>query len=244
MNRILFFAVLALAGSAQAQIFSQTDMINGAHNLGSGSLMEPGETAFGASAQTLFNNIVADDFTLTTAANLTHIRIFAYEGNAISPSIMSVNFAVKNSVRTELSAANILSIGWYNVGGQGVYRTVGDTATTSRRIQYVDLQFVQTLNAGTYVLSYQLQGASSGGNGPFVPLIPSSLATGGKNAQWAVGGTSFSPFRQGSGGADLPFAVYGSAVPVPEPASIFTISLGLATILRRSRRAGNVGGAD
>ncbi|MDH4388338.1 MAG: PEP-CTERM sorting domain-containing protein [Fimbriimonas sp.] len=234
MKNFLLIGSLSLAGFANAQIYSQANLINGAHAAGHNSMIESNETSFGYGAQTTNNNVVADDFTLATDANMTHIRLFAYQTGATAPSITGVNFAIGNAASTTLSAASILSTGWYDVSGQGVYRTSsGDTTSTNRRIQFVDVAFNQTLTAGTYFLSYQMSGTVA--SGPWVPPNPTSLSVNGKNAVQSTSGGAFAPVVNGTaGGADLPFQAFGQ--PVPEPSSMAAIGLGIAAILRRRRK--------
>jgi len=233
MKNILIIGGLSLAGLANAQIYTQANFINGTHASGSRSFLETGETLLGSGAQTVNNNTVADDFSLATGANLTFIRLFTYQTGATSPSITGVNFAIGNAATTTLSAASILSTGWYDVSDQGVYRTSSTSTTdTTRRFQYVDIAVNQTLAAGTYFLSYQLSG--TGASGPWVPPNPTSLSVNGKNAVQSTAGGAFAPVVNGTaGGADLPFAVFGQ--PVPEPSSMAAIGLGIAAILRRRR---------
>ncbi len=233
MKKMLMVAGLAITGVANAQLFDQSQLVNGVHASGHNSTLEAGETIFGFGAQTANNNVMSDDFTLGTAANLTHIRLFTYQTGATAPSITGVNFAVGASATTSLTAATILSTGWYDIAGQGVFRTnTGDTTGTTRRIQFVDVEFNQALAAGTHFLSFSFSG--TGTSGPWAVPLPTSLATHGQNAQQSLAGGAFAPAAQGTVGADASFAVFGQ--PVPEPSSMAALGLGIAAILRRRRK--------
>ncbi len=233
MKHLLLLGGLSLAALSNAQVFSQTNLINATHNQGVSSMLEAGDTIIGFSVTPISPSVLADDFTLATDTNLTMLRLFAYQTGATTESLSTVSFAISSSATLALNAGTVVSTGWYDVSGQRVYRTQeGDVSSTNRRIQYIDVALNQSLTAGTYVVSYQLTGSS---NSVFVPPIPNSQAVGGKNGLQSTGGNSFVSGQNGLNGVDLPFELYGQ--PVPEPGTMIALGLPALVALKRRKRS-------
>lgn len=234
MKHLLLLGGLSLAALSNAQVFSQTNMVNAGHLQGVSSMLETGESILGFTARPADSAVLADDFTLASDTDLTMLRLFAYQTGSTTESLTGVSFAISSSATLALNTGTVVSTGWYDLSGQRVYRTAeGDVSGTTRRIQYIDVALNQSLTAGTYVLSYQLTG--SGAAGPFVSPIPNSQAVGGKNALQSTSGGSFIPAQSGSNGTDLPFEIYGQ--PVPEPGTMLALGLPALLALKRRKRS-------
>ncbi len=233
MKHLLLLGGLSLAALSNAQVYSQMNLVNAGHNQGVSSMLESGEIVLGFSATTATNSIVADDFTLSTATDLTMIRFLAYQTGATTESLTGVNFAISNSATAALNVGSVVSTGWYDFSFQRAYRTdIGDTTTTTRRIQYIDVALNQSLSAGTYVLSYQIMGSTAT---VFVPPIPNSQAVNGKNAFQSESGRPWEQALSGSNGVDLPFEIYGQ--PVPEPGTMLALGIPALVALKRRKRS-------
>ncbi len=239
MNKlVLSFAVAVVTPTVFAQ-WDQAALINGAGQ-GTGAIagadlskIEAPSTLFGAGAQTSSSNSVADDFTVTGGGWLvTGIRLYTYQTGATAPSITGVNWAIGSDPSLSFNSATP-TVSWWNPNGVGVYR-VNETSTTdaTRRIQevYIDVEDF-TLSAGTYWLTFNLSGTLA--SGPWVPRLPQSLSTFGANAQQSLSGGAFSALSDAGTleGYDIPFVI--EAAPVPEPATMAALGLGVVALLRR-----------
>lgn len=240
MKRIAILALAAISSTAFGQLWSQNDLAN---NVGVGpaggdmSNLETNENTFGYGNQIVNGNLIADDFTVGAGGwNITSLRFYTYQTGATAPSITGVNFAIDSDLtNVTLTPAATITNTWTNV-----YRAVaGDFTSTNRRIQQVDVTGLNiNLAAGTYWLKWSLSGTVA--SGPWQPHIPGSLATYGNNGQQSLAGGPFAAVFSDSGaavpsiGADMPFEIYGDAV--PEPATMTLLALGAAGIVARRRK--------
>jgi hypothetical protein len=192
---------------------------------------------FGAQGPTT-NNVMADDFTVGSGGFLaTGITLFTYQTGATAPSITAAQWAIGSAATTTLTNTAVGS-SWYDPNGHGgIFRVVStSTSDSNRRIQAVNIDIPDVmLGAGTYFLSFSLNGTLA--SGPWAPPNPTSNAAYGQNAMQSTGGGAFSQAFVDAGltvGADLPFIIQGQAV--PEPATMAILGLGAAALLRRRRK--------
>jgi len=115
-----------------------------------------------------------------------------------------------------------------------IYRTGRSSGSTTRPIMAVNLQFAApvTLAEGTYWMDY---GLTSGGT-TFAPLVTrvGEIQPAGANAMFFTSGQWFTMTDTNSGSKmELPFQVLGT--PVPEPATLLVLGLGIYTASRRRK---------
>ena len=180
-------------------------------------------------------NVCADDFTLGTAATITGFSVFSYITGSTTVQTTGVNWAIGAApvVQSGLTLTAGSSSFW-QVGGKDVYRV--SSTTTSDANRHIVKTTVTGLNIavgpGTYFLSFSVN------PGNFTPVLPSTLATHGKNMQQSLAGGAFAPALDGIApntyGADMAFVIEGQ--PVPEPASMIALGLGAAALAARRRR--------
>jgi len=257
MNKsILIVAGLAVMGAANAQLW-----VNG-HNAttyqgvwdvagaGSGganvSVLDstatgPGTTTYGFGSAASASVRLSDDFTVGSGGGIaTGMRIYAYQTGATAPTLTGVTVQI-------FSGGTGGGVGGTNVYDSGTmitptnpifvaYRTLTtDMATaTTRRIYAYDVMFAAPVNlgAGQHWLNFTTAGSLA--SGPWVPpVVPFA---GGNAAQSLDAGVTWAALANGTapGGDELPFVVYGQAV--PEPATMTILGLGALAAWRRRNK--------
>lgn len=117
-----------------------------------------------------------------------------------------------------------------------IYRTGRSSGSTTRPIMAVSLRFATpvVLSQGTYWMDY---GLTSGGN-TFAPLVtrPGEVEAPGANAMFFTSAQWWTTKDTNSNrNVEVPFQVIGA--PVPEPATLAVLGLGLLVARRRRKKA-------
>lgn len=240
MKIYTMITLAALSAMSFGQLWNQANMVSapgaGTGGIAGGDLMqlEAGATTLGVGSQGgTINNKVADDFTVSAGGwNVTALRFFTYQTGATAPTITGGTFWITNDL-TNLGTANNFAV---SSTFTNVYRVSGGSTTDgTRRIQQVDVTGLNiNLAAGNQFLVWSLTGTSA--SGPWTPALPLANATFGQNAQQSLANAAFAPLVMGgqSYGIDLPFQIYGEAV--PEPATMTILGLGAAALVARRRK--------
>jgi len=233
---ILLSLALAAAGSQAAELYNNGPVVGG-NGL---SVLTSPATTYGFGAGTNNSLRVADDFSIAagTQWNISGLDFFGYQTGSTSFTFQQATWSV---ISGDLNSGTVVASGVSNVtnGGLQGYRVTEATLTNTQRGIYKAQADVTdfTLDAGQYWLTWSLTG--SGVSGPWAP--PTSDAREGNAAQSSAGGAFAGLIDAGSGlTAELPFAIQGAVVAVPEPSSYMLMlagGLAVAGLARRRRKS-------
>ncbi len=234
MKRLFALSLIDASSLSHAQLWNNGEVANGVGL----SVVSPSST-WGWGAQTNSFNSVADNFSVGAglAWNVTSLDFFAYQTGATSFPLTNVTWSV---VKGDVNSGSVVASGTTNAtdGGLMGYRVTTTTLTNTQRGIYRAQADVTdfSLTEGNYWLRWSFVGAA-GLAGPWQP----STSTGdvGNAMQAPNGGAYAAALDSGTGlGVEMPFLIYGDAMPaVPEP-STFALMLmgGLGVVLATRRR--------
>ncbi len=239
MKKLAILGLMVLGGAASAdQLYSNGPAVNAS---GKSILLYTGAGgSLGAGDQALANNVVADDFSVTGGSwNVTDLDFFNYQTDAVGFTFTDVKWSI---ISGDLSGGNVVASGTTAVtnGGLVGYRVPLNRPNNTERAIYdikADIDDV-TLGSGTYWLTWSIDG--TGSSGPWQPPVADHRLG---NAMQSVNGGSYIALTNTISSTagrpvDLPFVVNGTIAAVPEPATVLSLTAGLALLgtLRRRRR--------
>jgi hypothetical protein len=225
------------------ELYSNGLVVNGPGVNAGLSVLESPSTTFGTGSNS--GQRIADNFTVTGAGwNVQSLDFFGYQTQAGGGVFTFTSVTWSILAGTDPNAVTVVASGSTAVtsGGLQGFRVTSTTLTNIDRGIYkmnADIPDV-VLSAGSYFLSWSLAG--TGASGPFVTPVIGSVGTGNYFFQSI---TTPGPYTAGlTGGSslpfDVPFAIQGAVIAVPEPTSLALMLAGgfaVAGIARRRRAA-------
>ena len=232
MKKLFVAGLVAAACSAQAvELYNNGTIITASPNL---SVLASPNTTLGYSSIATSSISLADDFKVTGAGwNVESLSFFAYQTSAVGFTFTNASWSLVAG--TDVNTGTVVASGTTAVtsGGITAYRVTSTTLTSTARAVYrinVDIPDV-TLAAGSYWVTWALAGTSASG-----PFVPPTIATSGNGSQ-NTGSGYFTVSDTGSlVSSELPFAINGTVVAVPEPSSLALLLAGGLTIGGAVRR--------
>ncbi|MEO5735059.1 MAG: PEP-CTERM sorting domain-containing protein [Rubrivivax sp.] len=233
MKKLLMLSLLAAAGGSQAiELYSNGPVVG----TGGISILTAPNTSYGAGSTA--TQLIADSFAFTGASwKVSSLDFFAYQTAAVGFTFTTATWAIRSG--TDINSSSIVASGTTPVtnGGLEGYRVLSTALTLQNRAIYrinADIPDI-TLAAGSYFVTWGLAGTST--SGPFVPPVQGTLGSG--NAQFSsTGGAAWNPLTDGGSllSYDVPFAVQGTVVVVPEPATVGLMLVGGLAVVGLARR--------
>ena len=203
------------------------------------------DDTYGYTANTGFGDRLADDFTVPAGLrwNITGASFLGYTTNATTVTLKGATvriFAAPPSAGgTPLfgntSTNRQTSAGW--LGPTAVYRAVStDPLNTQRRIEYSHSSFNVSLGPGTYWIDDALTSTTGSVFSPPLSVIGGDAVPTGNALQYS--GVEYGPMFDAYSGylTGIPFQLFGTAQPIPEPTSFALAALGTAGWLVLGRR--------
>lgn len=230
MKQIFVFGMLAAAGMAQAQVFSNGPVVDGS---GLSILASGIDSTLGAGSNA--SAALADNFTVGAGGwNVTGLSFYGYQTGATAYTFTNVTWSIRAGADVNTAASVASGVTASTSGGLVGYRVTTTTLTnTQRPIFQINVDVPDLVLApGSYFVTWQLAGTSA--SGPFVPPVLGSLGTG--NALQSLLPAPFTPLADGLSlsSFDVPFQIQGSVV--PEPATYALLLAGGAAVVSAARR--------
>jgi hypothetical protein len=204
----------------------------------------PPDTIFGFGHGT--GNRLAENFTVPAGFNWTisGAHVFGYTTGATVPGTTAGVARILDgspAIPASVTLAGDTTTNRLQAGSNvfmNIYRTLPtDIATaTNRRIQDNILNFAApvVLGPGTYWFEYGLTGNA------FVPPLQVVPRINGVNTgdalQFSPTTLLYSPVLDGTTPKGIPFQLIGTSAPIPEPASLGLLALGVVGLCRRGRK--------
>lgn len=230
--KTLVIAMLSLAAGATsaAQLHN-----NGAVVAPNGySMLSPGALTYGVGAQSIEDNAVADDFTITgNGWNIADFSFYAYQTGLAGFSYSAASWAIIAGANANNGTVVASGVSALTNGGLLGYRQDQTRGIYQLNADIDDV----TLGAGHYWLAWTLEGDASA-SGPWVPPVADGR-TG--NAQQSFGSEPYALLTDSGNGRtmELPFVINGTAVTVaavPEPQTYAMLLGGLGLLGWTARR--------
>ena len=178
-------------------------------NGGDASWIKGTQSTYGPGAQFSTGNIVADDFTLTSASTITEIEVYGYQTGSTTTSTFTGLYAVIYNgnpmnggqiVWGDMNTNIMTSTSFTNA-----YRGNGDASGTTRPIMALTASNLNiALEAGTYYLAWNMAG--SGSSGPWAqPEALPEVGNNGDGVQYLASSSAWQNLTDT--GASTPYGV-------------------------------------
>jgi len=230
MKKILFIALVAVAGAANAQTLFYGGDADGRDAM---------QSQVGGSGTA--KAVIYDDFTITTTSLITGVF-----GNFVEAGATSTTGWYE--IRSGMSAGNGGTVVSSNAAALPVVQTAysGANGTLNNlTVHTYTIAVAVTLAPGTYWLGIALDRTAAGAGQSFVATtggangVGTPLHNGNSFVNDPTNSLSFYPTNganyEGGGTWDVSYGVRGAAV--PEPATMAALGLGVAALLRRRKKA-------
>ncbi len=221
---LLFLVATSISLSLGAVLYDNGPLVNSPGS-GSGGADESilqtitlGDNILGWGHQVNFQNVVADDFTVSSGMwNVSTITFYAYQtGSSTASTITEVRLQIwdgpPNEVGSNLVFGDLTTNRMASTTWSGIYRVTETTmgSATNRPIMKNVVNVNTVLGPGTYWLAWQTNGTL--GSGPWAPpvTILGQGQTGNARQSLNNGGTYNSIADTGSKG--FPFIIEGTAM--------------------------------